>query len=59
MTIRLVGAQEIRSMLAPIKRRRMYKLARRAGFPAPTATLAQGKVWRADEIEAWIATHRS
>lgn len=45
-------------MLAPIGRRRFYKLARGRGFPAAVATLAQGRVWPAEEIEEWIAAHR-
>jgi prophage regulatory protein len=45
-------------MLAPIARRRFYKLARRRGFPAPAAQLAQGRVWPADEVESWIAANR-
>ncbi|MEV6636581.1 DNA-binding protein [Actinoplanes sp. NPDC051470] len=58
MTVRLVGAREIRTMLAPIARRRFYKLAKRRGFPAAAATLAQGRLWRAEEVESWIALNR-
>lgn len=45
-------------MLAPIARRRFYKLAKRRGFPAAAATLAQGRLWRAEEVESWIALNR-
>jgi prophage regulatory protein len=55
--IRLVGAHEIREMLAPISRQRLYQLALRPDFPQPAATPTQGKVWFTDEIEAWAAAH--
>ena len=30
----------------------------RKGFPDPVATLAMGNVWRAEDVEKWIAEHR-
>ena len=56
--LRLVGAHEIRLKMGQISRQRVYQLARRRDFPPPVADLAQGKVWLADEVEAWIATWR-
>jgi predicted DNA-binding transcriptional regulator AlpA len=56
--IRLVGAHEIRMRLGGISRQRVYQLTGRADFPAPVADLAQGKVWLADDVEAWIAGRR-
>jgi len=56
--LRLVGAHEIRSLLG-VSRQRVYQLAGRSDFPQPVATLAQGKIWAIDDIEAWIDTHRS
>jgi prophage regulatory protein len=48
-----MGAHEIRVRMG-ISRQRVYQLARLPDFPAPVADLAQGKVWRADDVEAWI-----
>jgi prophage regulatory protein len=53
-----MGAHEIRVRLGGISRQRVYQLTSRADFPAPIADLAQGKVWVAADVEAWIATRR-
>lgn len=37
--------------------RRAARITRRPGFPAPTATLTSGRVWRAAEVRAWAAAH--
>jgi prophage regulatory protein len=58
-SIHLMGAHEIRVRLGGISRQRVYQLTSRADFPAPIADLAQGKVWVAADVEAWIATRRS
>ena len=54
----LVGAHEIRDMLG-VSRQRVYQLAGRADFPRPFATLAQGKIWLVEDVEAWIKIHRT
>jgi prophage regulatory protein len=57
--IRLVGTHEIRVMLGgQLSRQRIYQLTRHRDFPAPVAELAQGKVWRTEDVEAWIARRR-
>lgn len=56
--IRLMGAHEIRVRLGGISRQRVYQITSRADFPEPVADLAQGKVWAAEDVEAWIRTHR-
>jgi prophage regulatory protein len=56
--LRLVGAHEIRDLLG-VSRQRVYQLAGRSDFPRPVATLAQGKIWLVNDIEAWISTHRT
>jgi predicted DNA-binding transcriptional regulator AlpA len=56
--IRLMGAHEIRLRLGGISRQRVYQLTARSDFPAPMASLVQGKVWLADDIEAWITARR-
>jgi prophage regulatory protein len=54
----LMGAHEIRIRLGGVSRQRVYQLTSRADFPAPVADLAQGKVWRAADVDAWMAVHR-
>jgi predicted DNA-binding transcriptional regulator AlpA len=56
--IRLVGAHEIRIRLGAISRQRAYQITSRADFPQPIADLAQGKVWRTDDVDRWIREHR-
>jgi prophage regulatory protein len=54
----LVGAHEIRERLGLVTRQRVYQITGRADFPKPVAELAQGKVWLASDVDAWIAAHR-
>ena len=56
--IQLVGAHEIRVRLGGISRQRTYQITSRADFPQPVADLAQGKIWAAADVDAWIAAHR-
>jgi predicted DNA-binding transcriptional regulator AlpA len=56
--VRLLGAHEIRVRLGGVSRQRVYQITSRADFPAPLAVLGQGKVWLADDVDAWIRTHR-
>ncbi|GAA1658553.1 hypothetical protein GCM10009828_105770 [Actinoplanes couchii] len=53
-----MGAGELAVCLGGISRQRVSQLVRRAGFPAPIARLNQGKVWDAEEVEAWASAHR-
>lgn len=55
---RLVGAHEIRVRLGGISRQRTYQITEKPTFPQPLAELAQGKVWAAADVEAWIAERR-
>ena len=59
MRLRLVGAGEIRIMLGGVSKQRVYQITTRKGFPEPVATLRQGKVWRAEDVERWIRDNRS
>lgn len=52
-----MGAAEIQERLR-ISRNRTYILVNRHDFPRPRWELAMGKVWLADDVEAWIAQHR-
>ena len=45
-------------MLGGVSKQRVYQITTRRDFPAPVAELAQGKVWRAADVERWIAEHR-
>ncbi|MGH3518646.1 MAG: helix-turn-helix transcriptional regulator [Haloechinothrix sp.] len=56
--MRLVGAHEIRQMLGGVSKQRAYQITSRPDFPKPVAELAQGKVWRAGDVERWIREHR-
>jgi hypothetical protein len=53
-----MGAHEIRIRLGGVSRQRAYQITRRADFTKPVADLAQGKVWLADDVEAWMKVHR-
>jgi predicted DNA-binding transcriptional regulator AlpA len=56
--MRLMGAHEIRVRLGGISRQRVYQITTRQDFPEPVADLAHGKIWHADDVEAWILSHR-
>ncbi|WDZ84525.1 hypothetical protein [Micromonospora cathayae] len=55
----LVGVAEIRDMLGGVSRQRANVITNAKGFPDPVATLRMGKVWRRQDVEQWIAEHRS
>ncbi|WFE42528.1 DNA-binding protein [Micromonospora sp. WMMD998] len=54
---RLMGAYEIRTRLG-VSRQRVEQLMKRLDWPEPYETLATGRVWRTEDIEAWIREHR-
>jgi prophage regulatory protein len=41
-----------------VSRQRIQQLAEQSDFPTPFAELAMGRIWLADDIEAWIRVHR-
>jgi len=53
----LMGAREIEERLQ-LSRQRTYQLTQRDDWPAPYDTLAMGKVWRVEDVEAWVQEHR-
>lgn len=53
----LMGSREIERRLG-VSRQRVNQLTNRADWPKPYDELAMGKVWRIEDIEAWIATNR-
>jgi hypothetical protein len=58
MSRHLVGTAEICPRLGGVSRQRVYQLTQRADWPAPYDELAQGRVWRREEVEAWIRANR-
>jgi prophage regulatory protein len=58
-SIRIVGVQEIRSMLGGISRPRAWQITNREDFPKPMAKLAEGRFWFAEDVEDWRDKHRS
>ena len=53
-----MGVTEIRARLGGLTRQRVYQLALRSDWPKPYDHLAQGRVWKVADIEAWIKAHR-
>lgn len=49
----LVGAGEAAQLLGVRTPNFVRDWSRRAGFPAPVATIGRGRVWRRDEVEAF------
>jgi hypothetical protein len=41
-----------------ISRQRVFQLTQRPAWPAPYDELVQVKVWRREDVEAWIDKHR-
>ena len=58
MSRHFMGAAEIRQRLGGISRQRVYQLTQRSDWPKPYDELIHDKVWRQDDIEAWILRHR-
>jgi hypothetical protein len=56
--LKLLGAHEIRIRLGGVTRQRTYQITSRADFTRPLADLVQGKVWLADDVEAWMKVRR-
>lgn len=52
-----MGQAEIADRLG-ISRQRVQQLIGRADWPKPFVVLAMGKVWKTEDIEAWIRNHR-
>jgi hypothetical protein len=53
----LMGSREIEKRLG-VSRQRVNQLTNRPDWPEPYDELAMGKVWRIEDIEAWIREHR-
>ncbi len=58
MAEHLMGAGEVRDRLGRPSRQRVYQITTDPSFPKPYDELQMGKVWRIEDVEAWIArTH--
>lgn len=57
-TGKLMAAAEIGRLLG-VGRTRVKVLARRADFPAPLDDLDVGRIWLAEDVEAWAREHRA
>ena len=55
----LLGTHEIRIRLGGISRQRAHQITTTKTFPKPIAKLTLGRVWLADEVEAWIRRYRA
>lgn len=53
----LMGQAEIADRLG-VTRQRVQQLIARADWPEPYEVLAMGKVWRTEDVEAWIKENR-
>jgi len=56
--LHLMGTGEIGIRLGGISRQRVHDLTHREDFREPCADLLQGKVWLAEDVEAWIRENR-
>jgi len=53
----LMGPGEIRDRLGRLSRQRIYQITTNPTFPKPYDELRMGKVWRIEDVEAWIRDH--
>jgi prophage regulatory protein len=56
--IRLMMTAEIARALGGVGRQYAYTLSQKKGFPDPVAELEAGRIWLAEDVEAWIAENR-
>lgn len=53
----LMGTTEIGQRLGVTKQRADQLSRSHDDFPEPIAILAQGRVWRSEDVETWITAH--
>lgn len=53
----LVGISEIARMLGVSRQRAVQLVGDYADFPAPVSTLASGRIWEREAVEAWVRAH--
>jgi prophage regulatory protein len=58
MSKHLMGPGEIRERMGGVSRQRVYQITSDPTFPEPYDELRMGKVWRIEDVEAWIGERR-
>ena len=53
----LVGLAEISKLLG-VSRARADQVVRQTGFPRPDSVITAGRIWRRDDVEAWVLRAR-
>jgi prophage regulatory protein len=53
----VVGAAELAERLG-VSKSRVHQIVNHKNFPDPYAELRIGRVWLAEDVEAWISEHR-
>jgi predicted DNA-binding transcriptional regulator AlpA len=53
--LRLLGLSEVAQLLN-VSKRTASRYVARSDFPKPTAELAMGPIWLAQDVEAWMRT---
>jgi predicted DNA-binding transcriptional regulator AlpA/predicted GIY-YIG superfamily endonuclease len=56
-TGRLMGLREIETRME-VSRQRVHQLTEHKTFPAAYDVIKAGRIWLAEDVEAWIAEHR-
>lgn len=57
MTDHLVGVSEIAKLLRVSRQRAVQVVRDYADFPAPVSSLASGRIWERQAVEAWVQAH--
>ena len=52
----VVGVSEVGKLLG-VSRQRAFQIVDQPGFPAPYATLDQGRCWRTSQFLRWATKH--
>ena len=54
-----MGPGEIRERIGRLSRQRVYQITSDPSLPRPYDELRMGKVWRIEDIEAWLRDRSS
>jgi predicted DNA-binding transcriptional regulator AlpA len=57
VTNHLLGTKEAAALLGVSKQGLFHLVDTHPDFPAPTATLASGRIWERKAVEAWATAH--
>jgi predicted DNA-binding transcriptional regulator AlpA len=53
----LLGTKEAAALLGVSKQGLFHLVESHHDFPAPTATLASGRIWNRADVESWATAH--